>query len=640
MVKLVRFVSDDNCNFKASFGNDIIINPGGKVAVLNATFKPVASNFRITQENNIIAFVGNIDPTTGLTLAYNQVIMPPKDYTGGPGATIVDFAEDFQRALNGNLGYHQTQVALAQFNPQNQVFSEFQISLFINETGAIEILGQEVFLRFAYAVLATPLGPTFAMTNPRGTKNQTYFPDPGNNIFTINVADSLISKNAANARSEDPTSYICAAQEDCFCSGNGLYMARVRDIVDNATGLPNNGFAIGLGRSDIEVDTATGNDAINPLIREFEIKVNRGGETYRYRDGLPLEKDSGFAAQRVNLAIDADVRTHDIMWFKMGKQEDPTIVHYNELCLQGGIWYVDGAGVARSHHIFTHRVSSDEIFFKLKPYIIIFGAEADCKVDGLAYTPSPFGPNGTPGFAILDPIYGNYIPNGVPGGPLGPQGFGTNDFDLLADYKGLPFYGGNPAVLGSIMPCPDMDRFDTQTAYTTRLDLHGSFWNLMRVLPYTVGNQYFNVDLRIGSRQAPNAPPRDYFIEYQNPDGIGALGAVRNDENYLVVADSFGVDSFDASKNLFLPRTGQVFNRNLSKLIKSGRRKNIIMTIPVEDVNRDDIIQYEASTPIYIDLLNSQRLNLRNLEFRILNRNFTEIETHDESTLTILIDSN
>ena len=64
------------------------------------------------------------------------------------------------------------------------------------------------------------------------------------------------------------------------------------------------------------------------------------------------------------------------------------------------------------------------------------------------------------------------------------------------------------------------------------------------------------------------------------------------------------------------------------------------MTIPVEDVNRDDIIQYEASTPIYIDLLNSQRLNLRNMEFRILNRNFSEIQTTDDATLTILIDSN
>ncbi len=64
------------------------------------------------------------------------------------------------------------------------------------------------------------------------------------------------------------------------------------------------------------------------------------------------------------------------------------------------------------------------------------------------------------------------------------------------------------------------------------------------------------------------------------------------------------------------------------------------MTIPVEDVNNDSIIQYEASTPIYIDLLNSNRLNLRNLEFRILNRNFSEIETNDEATLTILIDSN
>ena len=638
MVKLIRFVSDDNCKFKASFGNDIIINPGGKVAVLNATFRPIASNFRITLDNNQVSFVGNIDPNTGLTLGYNRVIMTPKSYTGATGATIEDFAKDFLRALNGNLGYHQTQVALATFKAQNQVFSEFDI-LFDGPDND-ELTNDEILLRYAYAVLATPLGPTFAMTNPRGTKNKTYFPDPGNNIFTINQADSLISKAPGNARNEAPDSYICAPFHAPLCSGNGLYMARVRDLVDNGTGLPNNGFEIGLGLADIEVDQATGIDNINQLIREFAIHVQRGGTTYRYRDGLPVEKDSGFLPQRTTLAADPDVRTHDILWFKMGKQEDQTIAHYNELCLQGGIWYVDAAGVARSHHIFTHRITDEQLLTKLKPYIIIFGAEADCKVDGLAYTPSPFGPNPQTNRPDVEPIYGSYIPGGTPGGPLGPQGFGTNDFDLLADYKGLPFYGGNPAVLGNIMPCPDMDRFDTQSVYTSKLDLHGSFWNQMQVLPYKAPDAYFSVDIRIGDSSAPNSPPNDYFIVYQNPDGVGTLGSVRDDENYLVVADSFGVDSFDASKNLFLPTSGQVFNQKLSQLIKSGRRKNIIMTIPVEDVNNDDIIQYEASTPIYIDLLNSQRLNLRNMEFRILNRNFSEIQTTDDATLTILIDSN
>ncbi len=638
MVKLVRFVSDNNCNFKASFGNDIIVNPGGKVAVLNATFKPESANFRITQENNVVGFVGNIDPGTGLTLNYNQVIMAPKAYTGGLGATIEDFAKDFLRALNGNLGYHQTQVALGAFNAQNQVFSEWDILFDGNDNQ--NLVNDEIILRYAYAVLTTPLGPTFSLANPRGTKNQTYFSDPGNNIFTIDIRNSKIQKNAGNARNVAPDSYICAPFDAPLSSGNGLYMARVRDIVDNTTGLQNNGFAIGLGRSDIEVQPATGIDNINPLIREYEIRINRGGENYQFRQGAPLEADSGFAPQRINLAIDADVRTHDIIWFKMGKQEDQTVAHYNELVLQAGIWYLDAGGVGRSHKIFTHRISDDEMLTKLKPYILIFGAEADCKVDGLAYTPSPFGPNPASARADQFPIYGSYIPAGDPNGPLGPEGFGTNDFDLLADYKGLAFYGGAPAAMGSIMPCPDMDRFNVLGVYTTKLNLHGSFWNQMKVLPYNAPDTYFGLDLRIGSRQAPNAPPNDYYIQYNNPDGVGTLGSVRDDENYLVVADSFGVDSYDASKNLFLPTSGQVLNPNLSQLIKSGRRKNIIMTIPVEDVNNDSIIQYEASTPIFIDLLNSTRLNLRNLEFRILNRNFSEIKTNDEATLTILIDSN
>ena len=39
MVRLIRLASVDNGKFKTSFGNDIVIEPGSKISVLNATFE-------------------------------------------------------------------------------------------------------------------------------------------------------------------------------------------------------------------------------------------------------------------------------------------------------------------------------------------------------------------------------------------------------------------------------------------------------------------------------------------------------------------------------------------------------------------------------------------------------------------------
>ena len=49
-------------------------------------------------------------------------------------------------------------------------------------------------------------------------------------------------------------------------------------------------------------------------------------------------------------------------------------------------------------------------------------------------------------------------------------------------------------------------------------------------------------------------------------------------------------------------------------------------------------MNYEASTPQYIDLRNTSTLNERNLEFRILDKDFNPVETgNKKSILTLLL---
>jgi hypothetical protein len=63
------------------------------------------------------------------------------------------------------------------------------------------------------------------------------------------------------------------------------------------------------------------------------------------------------------------------------------------------------------------------------------------------------------------------------------------------------------------------------------------------------------------------------------------------------------------------------------------------MTIPKsEDEDNGNLVQFATNTPIFIDFLNTQELNIRNLKLRILRKNFGIVETGaNNSILTVLI---
>ena len=61
------------------------------------------------------------------------------------------------------------------------------------------------------------------------------------------------------------------------------------------------------------------------------------------------------------------------------------------------------------------------------------------------------------------------------------------------------------------------------------------------------------------------------------------------------------------------------------------------MTIPVND-NSNGLVEYEASTPVFIDINNAEEINAKNLNFRVLNKNFDSItQSGDTAIMTILI---
>ena len=105
------------------------------------------------------------------------------------------------------------------------------------------------------------------------------------------------------------------------------------------------------------------------------------------------------------------------------------------------------------------------------------------------------------------------------------------------------------------------------------------------------------------------------------------LPLVKDSDNFLVVSDSLPLNSYDAS-------TGG-YSKESQKI---GKRKNILMTIPVND-NNSGLVEYESSTPIFIDINNASAVNQKNLNFRLLRSDFSPIVASDNerAIMTILI---
>ena len=107
---------------------------------------------------------------------------------------------------------------------------------------------------------------------------------------------------------------------------------------------------------------------------------------------------------------------------------------------------------------------------------------------------------------------------------------------------------------------------------------------------------------------------RDHHKYVANRDFKGSLV---NSENYIFQLLSHDLDCYDGL---------------------TSSRKNILMTIPVND-NNSGLVEYESNTPIFIDINNASAVNQKNLNFRLLRSDFSPIVASDNerAIMTILI---
>lgn len=97
--------------------------------------------------------------------------------------------------------------------------------------------------------------------------------------------------------------------------------------------------------------------------------------------------------------------------------------------------------------------------------------------------------------------------------------------------------------------------------------------------------------------------------------------ATKND-NYIVELMNLQLQSYDG------------YSDNVNN-IRAGR-KNILATIPL-DQDTNNILRYNATTPYFLDLDNKDDVILRNIRARLLNLDYSPVETQGLSVITLLI---
>lgn len=634
MVRLIRLASVDDCNFRTAFGNDIKIEPGSKIAVLNATFETRVSEISINNRNNEIKFTPSV--AGGVVFNDTSTFLPIRTYSGELG--ITQFWQDMGQTLSNTLGYRDT-LSDTTMNPGGAkinagVFSEFEMQY--NEYNQeFPIPRTPVEFVYTYSPMLSALGTTWSMNWPQGSRNSALLEDKAANFGdadqrfnwsgdgdatpdfkfanTLKLTDAQLTANVGTKVRMDGLPGVVMSK------GNGLWMARVSFLADNASGLQDNGFGIGLSRElgfnaidlDIPADMIHG-----------EIRVNRPGEGYRFRFNGGDEQTSLLTPRRYD--GNDPLTDHDIIWLRVGKDESsptgsPT---YGKYCLQGGVWQDAGAAGLETV-LFTYELKNyfNQYDF-LTPYLFINGTSDTCEMDAIAFTPSVTHAMQTIGVSNPNQLWLPDDPNEF------DMSFGNREYKITNILKTGNGNAYPPSVIGNIVPQVDEERFNASGAFTreTKLSLHSD------VLKYLGFGNIFTGYETISQKMGMANLEFDNFITYR---GIGGPD-LDHDDNFIVESLTLPVDSYDASEQYY--GDGDPFKDVglTDSAERLGRRKNIIATIPATNVS--ELVNYEASTPQYIDLRNTSTLNERNLEFRIVDKDFNPVETgNKKSILTLLI---
>jgi len=567
-MKLVRLATDNDGVFASAFQNDMTIAPQSQMALLNLTFQTNIGTFVVIPSGSTITFKSDTDDAN----TSQTVTIPEKSFSV---SEIEDYYKHIQHALNSAINNDNARGAGQKF--YNSVGSGFRIGTTDEGIKTIE---------YRYAPFINPI-TSFANVI---ANSMIWFNDYITPVVTGTGVNkqTVITKNATQPANDTRAYKVLPLNGRRLNDGSSLFTARVADSVDNGSGNQDNGFGIGLSRTNLGVGFDNTAD-IPPAQRDFEIRFNRMGETYKYINNLSDEIDSTIQPVRVESTTFPDVKEHDILFMEVSGN-----------VLQLGV-ITDGGATATRNVFASINVAAGE---ELYPYLYIRGASTDVKVDMMNYTIDPWLPS------------------------IGGDERGNDDWQITGDIDTGGFNGYDDVLdqgpINTVITQVDLDRFF--------LGADAKFNLLMpNVALRALGFTQFQGTGRAGflkQKISQSQPVYNWKVIKAK-----SLPAAYTSDNFIMESMSLPLDSFDASKTSY--PEGTVYVNPASD--KRGRRKNILMTIPVNN-NTSGLVEYESSTPIFIDINNVEEINAKNLNFRILNKDFSPIIQGDESAIaTILI---
>ena len=585
MVKLIRLATNNDGIFKSSFGNSIDIKPNGKIALLNLTFRTDLVILNIDSSNNQITFASDI----ANQLSVQTVTLPTKSYTS---LNIRDLITDLVFTLNETLQLNNA-IGNAGAASYNGVSSAF--------TGYLQ--DDLVHIVYRYAPMVNPFNKTSSQ-NEFPSKLLMGYRDVIMDIVATNNT-TVIQKIGSEPSTATRDNNALMNPAYVFSKGSGMYYARIADFVTNLSGLNDNGAGIGLSDKGFFLVNEGPIPGENITLDRctFEVSFNRVTENYKYIvNGDSIERDSGILPSVVSTATSASVALHDVMF-----------IEKNGPYIQVGV-YQDFNGQA-TRQVFGTGTDLAVKGKNYSPYLYLRGKAQNIKLDMVNISINPFN------FNTQEQSFWNW------------DVLGATDLSALRNSWSDMLASDNPSP-GYIMPKFQQDRW--VESYPTDTNLDSNLWKTLGFDQALGQSGYVSVVQQLDSTIGTDQNPFSLILDAENVTEI--IGS----DNFIVISDTLPLDSYDASKVFYTPQNtnADYFNTpfHSKETERLGRRQNILMTIP-ENNNTDGLVEFQTNTPIFIDINNTETLNVRNLNFRILNKDFSQINTLEEQAImTILLD--
>ena len=617
-MKLIRLATNNNGNFQSSFGNEMILKPYAKMALLNLTFNSSIGKLTTSNDQTITTKTDAAEPLTQKTHTLDN-----REFASTE-AGFKEYKEYIISSLNSSL-----EITRGKNNESNAVGSQYTIQFDNDGTESIiyryapyvnALATKDVYANYTIGG-AEPIDvPDFmeydeaAETDDLGIKVDT-------NVRDINWIQTTVKPGTDTQNTNNRDNNALSSTE--MSPGSGFMSCRIADLVDRAESGNSNGFGIGLAKVDLLAKGIEPGEDIPSEDIFADIHFNRSNGPYKFvSDESPgQEQQTSFNPFKTNIVTDTEVDTHDIMGFEIQGNKCTICVYQAQAAPNNRrvvtiinippgqklypYFYMRGAGTAKTGTA-TPDCTADMLNFT---YNSLQYANADVTETDVSLGGS-WGPTKeNEWYALMDRPGGADVVGCANGYGKMMQSATNLSIDI-----GIPsIQGGQKIVSPTFQPRWLLDF--TQTTIISK--------DILEPIGFGIGGE--------GFQTFTNSSLGEPF--WTSQFSADRLPRFYTADNFLVESVTLPLDSYDASEVQY-----NSLQNYPPETEKTGRRKNILMTIPEND-NDTGLVEFETNTPIFIDINNAAPINVKNMDFRVLRKDFSPIvQSSEDAIMTILIE--